>query len=133
MGKLQTIFSKIEYQDPPAGLESRIIQKISLLRGKSVRKKLILDYLGLAFSLAGFVYATLIFRSDLLHSSFLSLVSLLFSDISIVLAHWQDFVFSLLETFPVLSAVYLLVPVIFFLMFLKLFFNLNSNNHYSLR
>ncbi len=120
----------MKYQDPPVELEVRILQKVSLIKAKNARRKLVLDYVGMTVSLAAFIYAVLIFRINLVHSDFLSLASLLFSDVAIVLAHWQDFAFSLLETFPIVSTVYLLVPIISFLMFLKLFFNLNSHKHY---
>ena len=36
---------------------------------------------------------------------------LAFSDADVVATHWSDFLFSLLETFPVAETVVLLVPV----------------------
>lgn len=128
--KLQGIFKKIEDSNPPEGLEALILKKIELEKEKQVRRKLFLSYFGLAGSLAAIMYAIVVFGSELLKSEFWSMVSLIFSDAFIVAGNWQGYTYSLLETFPVMHLIAILIPVFGLLWFFGFYLSLKNKSRY---
>jgi hypothetical protein len=128
--KISQIFREISEINPPAGLGNLILQKIDLERSKSLQRKIYLSYFGLGGSLAAMLYAILVFGKSFLNSEFWSMLSLAFSDIMVVAAHWNEFADSLMETFPVVNLIAILIPL--FTLFLSLNFYLSlarRNNH----
>ncbi|MDO8529661.1 MAG: hypothetical protein Q7S18_03255 [bacterium] len=122
--KLQRIFKEIEDLNPPEGLETLILKKIELEKEKQVRGKLFLSYFGLAGSLAAAMYAIVIFGDGFLKSEFWSMASLIFSDVFIVAGNWQEYAYSLLETFPVTHLIAILIPVFGLLLSFNLYLSL---------
>jgi len=103
------------------------MQKIGFQRAKTLKRKLVFSYLGLAGSSLAIFGAILGFGGSILQSEFWNLSTLLFSDLMVVAGNWQDFMYSLLETFPVINAIIILIPV--FTLFLS--FNAYLNNRRS--
>jgi hypothetical protein len=109
--KLSQLFKNTEDLGPSAGLEVFILAKIEVLAAKRTRRKLIFSYAGLLVSIAAGVCAVAVFGSGLIESEFWKLILLAFSDLSVVLANWKDFAYSLMETIPVVHVAVILTPV----------------------
>ena len=101
-----------EIPEPPAGLEHKIMGRIK----RYERRVLIAKTTGFGVlfvsSLALIYSAYFNFTSALAQSGFLNFVSLFFSDFTVAMANFQDFAFSILESFPVFSAAFALGGVI---------------------
>jgi len=122
--KLSQVFKNIKDFEPNSNLEALIMQKIGFQRERALKRKLIFSYLGLAGSGLAIFGAILGFGGAILQSEFWNLSTLLFSDLMVVAGNWKDFMYSLLETFPVINAIAILIPV--FTLFLS--FNACLNN-----
>ncbi|PIP26617.1 MAG: hypothetical protein CO140_03985 [Candidatus Moranbacteria bacterium CG_4_9_14_3_um_filter_40_7] len=122
--KLSQIFKNIAEIEPTAGLEVLIAQKIGFQKERALKRKLIFSYAGLAGSGLAAFGAVFSFGGTILQSEFWNLATLLFSDWLVVMGNWQDFLYSLLETFPVVSAIAILIPI--FTLFLSLNAYLNN-------
>ena len=107
--KLSQIFKDVSQIEPTDGLEALIMQKIGFQREEARKKKLVFSYAGLAGSLLAVFGAIFIFGNAFLQSEFWSLSTLLFSDLIVVAGNWKDFLYSLLETFPVINAIMFLL------------------------
>ena len=66
----------------------------------------------LVISFALMVVAYLNLAAAAAQSGFLEFLSLFFSDFSMAMANFQDFAFSLIESFPVFSTAFLMVGII---------------------
>src|SRR5665213_1733902 len=104
--------SEDDMPEPPTGLDRKIMLKIE----RYERRVLIAKTAGFGTlflgSLAFMVAAYLNLASALAQSGFLSFTSLFFSDFSVAITNFQDFAFSMLESFPVFSASFLIGGVI---------------------
>jgi fatty-acid desaturase len=104
--------SDADLPEPPAGLGRKIMRKIE----RYERRVLIAKTAGFGVlfiaSLAFLVGAYLNLATALTQSGFLNFTSLFFSDFSAAMANFQDFAFSMLESFPVFSAAFVLGGVI---------------------
>ncbi len=129
MHKTSQIFKNISELEPSIVLEKAVLSRISLERNRSLRRKLILSYAGVFGSLIALVAAGLTFGQNILHSDFWNMVSLSFSDMSVVLQNWQEFLFSLLETFPTAGTIMILVPVFTLLLSFSEYLDLHNNKH----
>lgn len=127
--KLSQIFKNIEEIDVPAGLNSLIMQKINQLDRPQIRRKLIFSYFSIGASVAAFLYAGLVFGREILGSDFWNMASLISTDFFTIVQHWQEFSYSLLETFPVLNLIALLIPVFALFLSLNYFFSIHKNNY----
>ncbi len=130
--KLSQAFKNIPEIEPNRGLEALIMQKIGFQRAKIVRRNLIFSYLGLAGSGLAILGAVFNFGGPVLESEFWNLIRLLFSDLAIVAGNWGDFLYSLLETFPVINAIAILIPVFTLFLSLNTYLN-NRRNDYILK
>ncbi|MCX6744107.1 MAG: hypothetical protein NTX82_01125 [Candidatus Parcubacteria bacterium] len=107
--------------EPPAELMGKIINRIAEEhRLIPIKQRIFLFSVGLAGSVIGFFPAFKMLKSGFAESGFLQFFSLIFSDAGILLANWQNFVSSLLETLPVMSLVIFLAVIFLVLEFLKL-------------
>ena len=122
--KLSQAFKNIPEVEPNSGLEVLIMQKIDFQKAKIAQRNLIFSYVGLAGSGVAILGAIFSFGGSVLEAEFWKLSTLLFSDLAIVASNLPDFFYSLLETFPVISAIAILIPV--FTLFLS--FNTYLNN-----
>jgi hypothetical protein len=124
--KLSQLFKNIEEIKPTQGLESLIMQEISLQRAKALKRKLIFSYLGSAGSGLVMLVAIFSFGGAFWHSEFWSMTSLLFSDLMVVAGNWKTFGYSLMETFPVINVIVILIPA--FALFISLVFSVSLRN-----
>lgn len=82
-------------------LFEKIMARIETERKKiSLKRKTIGFSLVLAVSLAGLIPSIKMAYTGFVDSGFYQLFSLAFSDTSIIMAYWQNFVLSLLESLP---------------------------------
>ncbi len=115
--------------EPKKELGALILAKIEFLQKKQLGRKLVAIRLSLAGSVGAFIWAVLAYGKTFLQSDFWVLLQLLLTDASAVLKNWNDFLFSLLETFPVVSATIMLVPILFILISFSTYFKLTYLNH----
>jgi hypothetical protein len=129
--ELKKIFKNLEGHSSSVELKAKILHSINAQEKRSIRAKIMLTYGGFMSSIALLIYAVFSFGQAFLQSEFWSLLSLGFSDAGTVAKYGGDFLFSLLETFPVSMAIIFLVPVFIMLISLASYFKLNNSNHYN--
>lgn len=100
----ENMFSSYDLPEPPDGLAEKIIRRIERVR----RRSLIIKTTGfgaiLAASVGSLVFGFINFGAQLSQSGFFEIASLFFSDFSSAVGNFQDFVFSMIESFPVFDA-----------------------------
>jgi len=107
-------------------LFQKIMSRIGEERRRlAVKRRIFVFSFGLAVSAAAFFPTLNIVKNELAESGFLNFVSLIFSDLGAVLANWQNFLFAILESFPVMSVAAFLATIFVFLQSLK-FLNRNA-------
>lgn len=131
MNTLDSLFKNIRTDEPDKALEARILQALALARDFRLKRRLLMARAGFAGSLFAAVTAGFAYGQALLESDFWHLLPLLFSDISIVAQHWNDFLFSLMETFPAFALAALLTPIFFLLMSFRFSFPTAGKYHYN--
>jgi|GEM_PF-1074982 len=110
MAQLSRILKQIS-QVPTDSLRSKILARIELEREERDAWKARFALIGIVFSGSLLLIALLSAGASLLQSEFWTILSLLFSDMSIITASFQDFVYSLIETLPILPIISLLLPL----------------------
>ncbi len=124
-------FSEIE---PPKGLKEAVFQRIGKEQVRTALRKQRFFQFGLAICGISSFAALAIFGRAILASEFFSLAMLAFSDLKTVLAMWQDYSFSLLETLPTFSVTATLLPIFAFLMILRQYAKFQQGNcNYALK
>lgn len=112
----EKLFTYLKSPEPPDGLFNKVIDRIQKERRFLIIKwQLFIFSIGAICSAIAFIPAFQMVKTGFTESGFIQFFSLLFSDFKIVVAYWQNFIFSLLETLPVMSLVILLVVVLVFL------------------
>lgn len=124
--KLIQSFKDIDELNPPSKLEGAIFESIQQEKAKRLKRKVRLTYFGLATSALTLIYSGLSFGTSFIKSDFWNMASLATSDFLIISKHWEEYSLSLLETFPVLSAIAMLVPLCVLLRFFSLSLDLNK-------
>jgi hypothetical protein len=121
LGNYEKLFDRLDCLEPPGGLLDKVILRVSLERQPRTTKARIVVFGALSlFSLAAFVPAWSELQSELSQSGFLHFASLLFSDLHAVAVYWREFMFSLLESLPVLGVVAVLGAAFVLISSLKL-------------
>jgi hypothetical protein len=112
----EKLFSHSRSPHLPGGLFDSIVTGVRRERRTQVlKKRVILFSLGVIISLVALVPAFSFLREGMARSGTLYFLSLVFSDPGVVLGLWQEFIFSLLETLPIVSmAVFLAALFVFF-------------------
>ena len=113
------ITNKLTEIEPPKGLKTAVFQRIEKEQVKAALLKQRFFQFGLAVCGISSFAALAIFGRAILASEFFSLAMLAFSDLKTVLAMWQDYGFSLLETLPTVSITATLLPIFTFLLLLR--------------
>lgn len=98
--------------EPPTGLDGRIMHRIRRYERRVLVAKTAAFGALFTASAAGVVFAYFNLMSSAAQSGFFDFVSLFFSDFGAAMANFQDFAFSILESFPVFSAAFLVAGVI---------------------
>lgn len=108
-------FKNLKEIDPPEYLSGRILAQIGLRKKRMARIKFFLfegaGLVSLAIAAVSFKFAI----DDLSQSGFSSYTSLIFSDWSMVVAYWKDFVMLLAESAPLLWFTAFLASIFFLL------------------
>jgi hypothetical protein len=116
----------IESTNLPEGLEARIVSRVVEANRRSLRDRLVGFTLGIAFSFAAIIPASLWLYRDAHSSGFTSFLSLALSDFDAVRASFGDFFLSLIESLPTLSlALLLALLALFFWSIISFFFVLH--------
>ncbi len=116
----EKLFTHLESLEPPEGLFNRVMNRIKKEKQILILKRRLMVFsVGLAASVAIFIPVFKWAQADLYESGFLQFFSLVFSDFGIVVAYWQNFAMSLLETVPAVSLAILFATVFIFLELLK--------------
>jgi hypothetical protein len=131
MDTLKQAFKNIKEIEPSNSIKMAILSRIKLEKVRQIKRKLILSYIGLVGSIAIGVYTTLFFGSAFLKSEFWSMISLAFSDGGIIAIYWNDFLYSLMETFPALTVAIILVPIFTLLLSISSYIDLSNKNHHK--
>jgi hypothetical protein len=129
--KLSQIFKKISEIEPPLGLERAILERIDLEKNKKLRLELVFSKMGICASLIGFLYVVFALGGALVSSEFASMLTLIFSDLTTVARNWNDYAFSLVETFPTLTIAIILIPLFIFFLLLSSYINLNNKKYHK--
>lgn len=130
MYTLHSFFRDREVLSPREGLEKRILSAVLAVKNREMKRRLIVSYVGIVSSLGVLAYTSLTFGRTLLESDFWNIVSLVFSDLTLAVNYWNDFLLSLLETVPALSVASVLLPIFIFFMFLNMYAGVRKE-HYS--
>jgi len=115
--------------NPPKSLCGFIFAQIEKEKIRKVKRQLIFSYFGLGGSFVLAIFVGILFGQAFLQSEFWTMLSLVFSDIAIVLKNWDTFFLSLLETFPTMHVIIFLVPV--FMMLVSANFYLTNKASYK--
>lgn len=114
MNSLNRIFKDIQVFPEPV-LEERILRVLSQEQERLVRKRTRLAVSGVALSIVLFLGTTLFLGTALIQSEFWSLFKLIFSDMGALMTSSGDFLYSLLETLPIVPLIAFFIPsTIFF-------------------
>jgi len=118
----EKLFSHLEPPEPPEGLFDKIMRRIQKEQQLlTFKRRLAIFSVFLIASIAAFIQTLRLVKTELAESNFIEFFSLLFSDSSSVLAHWQSFVFALLESLPIISIIALLAAIFTLLQSFKFF------------
>ena len=128
---LNKIFKDLNWAEPSLDLESSILRKIELKIKRKLQIELFVSRLGLGISLSLLFVAGFAFGDTLVSSDFWQVFSLIFSDSVLIAKHWEEFSFSLLETFPFMSAIAIMTPL--FLFFLSGYFYFQIHQSISMK
>jgi hypothetical protein len=129
--KLGQLFKNIRESEPPSNLKSGILAAIKKEKGKIMRRKLVLSYTGIIISVVALLYAMIDFGGLILQSEFWSLLTLMATDAQVVLGDWNTYLLSLLETFPVTSAIIILIPIFTLMLSFISYFKLNEKKNFN--
>ncbi len=133
MNTLTILFRQSSNPEPNPGLRGKILNQIAVEQHRIVLVRRRLALFGVALSGLAFSAGVLMYGQMFLQSDFWTLLSLLFTDLSTILGTSQDFVYSLLETAPVLPLVVFLFPLMVLFWSLGWFFSQSDASHYFTR
>jgi hypothetical protein len=115
----ENIFNTFHEIDPPVHLRADVFERIKMEQQKIVFRKKVLLQCGFFVSTTSLFTAVAIFGKSIAGSDFWSISLLGLTDMKIVAIYWQEFVFSLLETFPFAEFICVLTPVFILLVLAK--------------
>lgn len=122
MKTLRTLFKDIDAPRQREALLGEIFITIESLKNSQLKRRAQISYVGLLFSGVSIVYAGFVYGGAFVGSEFWSVLSLFFSDVSIVANYWNEFSLLLLETIPIIPILLLLIPTFTFLLFLSMYY-----------
>jgi hypothetical protein len=97
--------------DPPAYLKKAVFERIAKENQKQIIRKKMLYFGGFSVSIIGIFASIGFFGRNIIASDFWSIGSLFFTDMKAVTTYWQEYILSLLETFPVEPFAFILTPI----------------------
>lgn len=124
--RLLKAFKNIRTVEPSKELEMAILSRLTIERNRKFKRNMLFSRLGIIGSLAALAYSILTYGNAFLSSDFWNMLSLAFSDAMIIASHWNEFIQSLLETFPAITVTIILTPL--FTLLLSISFYIDSYN-----
>ena len=116
----ESLKNNINSEEPSKELFFKVIGRIKRERRMiAVRRRLVLFSSAFAISTSFIIPVFNATKNGLTTSGFLEFSSLIFSDTRLIIANWQSFMFSLLESVPVMSLITLLILLLIFFKSLK--------------
>jgi hypothetical protein len=109
----ENLFSNLSTPEAPAGLTEKVLSRISKRERKILGTKIAISACVFGVSAGVAIAGYLDLVTSLSRSGFFQLISLMFSDFSSVVANFPDFAFSVMESFPVFTIVFLLSGLLF--------------------
>lgn len=106
--------------EPSKNLLPKIMRRIRREQKMSLVKKAVFYFIGLSSSMSAIVFSFQRAQIGFAKSGFWQFFSLLFTDFKTVLSFWQNFIFSLLETAPVMEVIMFFSSALIFFYLLKL-------------
>jgi len=117
----EKLFTNLTPKAPPSGLFGKIISRIQRERQfLTMRNRLIVLSLGVVASFLAFIPAFNAVQSDFAQSGIMNFVSLLSYDFMAVIAVWNDFALSILESLPIVSITIFFTVTFVFLLSVKI-------------
>jgi hypothetical protein len=112
MSKPEFLMPGTDLPEPPPDLHAKVIERVRQYKRRVLIAKT--AGFGVLFAASSMMLAVAYFNlvSAFVHSGFFEFTSLFFSDFGAAMANFQDFAFSILESFPVFSAAFLLAGII---------------------
>src|ERR1035437_1795327 len=107
------------YKQPSSKLLERVLNRIHKEERILVLRRIIIFSFTLLASLIGAIPALQMLSNDSNKSGFVSFFSLMFSDFSSLVYHWQSFTMVLLESLPAISLALFLAVLLTFLQSIK--------------
>lgn len=100
------LFNQIDAIEPPQALLGDIFLRIEKEKKLVIIKRRVSFFaVGLALSIVALVPAFKMVWDGISSSGFAQFLSLMFTDSALVMAYWQSFTFTLLESLPIFSIV----------------------------
>ena len=124
----ESLFKSLPETELPAGLESRIFDRIAELRLREARLAIIFSYARLVISGGLSIAAFSFVGSTIVESDFMQIASLFLSDMTLFAQHGSSLLWFLLETFPAIPIVLLLTPI--FLLLVSVSLHMSSLHKY---
>lgn len=116
----EKLFSQIKPAEAPAGLFDKILNRIEREKKLvAIKRRIFILSFGILASFAAFIPAFASFKTGIAQSGFVEISSLAFSDMNVVLSHLGQFVLAVVESLPVLNAIFILAIIFSFLGLLK--------------
>lgn len=132
--KLTELFQNISEKSPDEKLADLILAKIEKMQKRKLWLEAVSSFSGVFLSISMAIYIFLFFGKSLLDSQFWGILSLAFSDVSVVVTHSQEFFYSLLETLPAMTFAVMLIPIFTLLVSLystvEIFDKFNKHKYY---
>ncbi len=126
MPQIHSLFQGLKISEPSAMLRMRVLARIEKEESMTLARRQKLSVAGVCISLAVLLFGGIQYGEELLQSDFWTLVSLLFSDLGVIMNSFQDFVYSLLETLPVVPFFAFLAPLALFFWSVSVFLSLSK-------
>jgi len=118
----EKLFTHLETPEPPAGLFAKIMARIyEEERLLFIKRRLFLSSTTFLISAGALITVVNTFQNEFAQSGLFQFLSLLFSDLELVAANWQDFGLAILESLPVMSMMAFLITIFVLLWSLKHF------------
>lgn len=120
----QQLFDRLPTAEPSVGLLPIVMARLEKEKRRAVTRSRYRLFFASFFLLGSLVVSVQVFQvayADLTASGFFQYFSLLFSDFSVIMDSWQSYIFSLMETLPVLSLTLFFGVIFIFLAALRFF------------
>jgi uncharacterized membrane protein YciS (DUF1049 family) len=113
----------MERFEPSKDLRKNILFQIVKEEHRRAKNYLLASCATATASIVGVIFSARYVMQAVSQSSFYRYVSLLFSDSDIVLSHWREFAFSLVESLPFFAVTLVLVAIVVLMVSIRVFTN----------